>query len=60
MTHQIESLTSRMFALPSAVADALIVQIPSLKGYDLGACSFPHLMKVIDLLGRDDWAEDAE
>lgn len=57
---RIESLTSRVFALPSAVADALIVQIPALKSYDLGACSFPHLMKVIDLLARDDWADDKE
>jgi hypothetical protein len=53
---QIESLTSRVLAVPSAVADALIVQIPALAKYDLGPCSFPHLMKVIALLGDDDWA----
>lgn len=55
---QIDSLTSRVFALPSAVADALIVQIPALAKYDLGPCSFPHLMNVIDLLGRDDRGDD--
>lgn len=56
---RIESLTSRVLALPSEVADQLILTIPALAKYDLGPCSFPHLMKVIDLLGRDDWA-DAE
>lgn len=57
---RIESLTSRVFAIPSAAADALIVSIPSLAKYDLGPCSFPHLMKVINLLGEDEWAEASE
>lgn len=56
-TPRIESLTSRVFAVPSAAADALIVNIPSLANYDLGPCSFPHLMKVVELLGNDDWAD---
>lgn len=57
---QVNDLTSRVFALPSAVADALIVKMPAFAKYDLGPCSFPHLMKVIDLLGRDDWPDDGE
>lgn len=54
---RIDSLTSRVFAVPSAVADALIVSIPSLAKYDLGPCSFPHLMNVISVLGEDVWAD---
>lgn len=58
MSAEIESLTSRFFALPSEVADQLIVKIPAFAKYDLGPCSFPHLMRVIELLSQDDFAED--
>jgi len=59
-TGRIDNLNSRVFALPSEVADALIVKMPAFAKYDLGPCSFPHLVRVIDLLAHDDFANVAE